>query len=74
MLKEEAEEEAQPEPCAPEIVMKLEDAHIEEGDMCKFMAKITGYPKPRVTWFVNKTHAISVSWPFNHFLIAILIK
>jgi hypothetical protein len=25
------------------------------------MAKVSGYPKPRVSWFVNKTHAISGS-------------
>ena len=61
LLQEEAEEEVEPEPASPEIIMTLSDATVDEGGMCKFMTKITGYPKPRVTWFVNKTHAISGS-------------
>lgn len=60
MIKEEVPEDEQPEPCAPEVVLKLENAVAEEGGLAKFMAKITGYPKPRVHWFVNETHAISV--------------
>jgi hypothetical protein len=60
IIKEQQPEEAQPEQCAPEIIMQLEDAHVDEGEMAKFMAKITGYPKPRVNWFINKTHAVSV--------------
>lgn len=49
-----------PEPSVPEILLKLEDTEVDEGGLVKFMAKITGYPKPRVTWFVNKDAAISV--------------
>ena len=64
IIKEEQPEEAQPEQRAPEIIMQLEDAHVDEGDMAKFMAKITGYPKPRVNWFINKTHAVSVIYLF----------
>lgn len=41
--------------------MKLEDVNVDEGARAKFMAKVSGYPKPRVSWFVNKTHAISGS-------------
>ena len=40
--------------------MPLENAHVDEGDLVKFMAKIVGYPKARVNWFVNKTHAVNV--------------
>ena len=61
LVNEEEEEEVQPDPAAPEIIMKLDDHTVDEGGMCKFMTKITGYPKPRVTWFVNHTHAISGS-------------
>jgi hypothetical protein len=61
LLAEAAEEEVIPDPAAPEILMTLDDVTVDEGGMCKFMTKITGYPKPRVTWFVNKTHAISGS-------------
>ncbi len=61
IIKEDAPEEEQPELSAPTILMPLEDVQIDEGDMAKFMVKIGGYPKPRVTWFVNKTHAVTVS-------------
>lgn len=40
--------------------MPLENSHVDEGDLVKFMAKIVGYPKARVNWFVNKTHAVNV--------------
>jgi hypothetical protein len=60
MVKEEPVEEEQPEPYAPEVVLKLENITADEGGLVKFMVKITGYPKPRVNWFVNNTHAVSV--------------
>ena len=40
--------------------MPLENALVDEGELVKFMAKIVGYPKARVNWFVNKTHAVNV--------------
>jgi hypothetical protein len=61
LVKEEPQEEQQPEPYAPEIVLKLENQTVDEGGLVKFMAKITGYPKPRINWFVNDTHAINVT-------------
>ena len=64
MIKEEGPEDKEPDMSAPEIIMHLEDAHVDEGDMAKFMAKVTGYPKPRVNWFVNKSHAVSVNSTF----------
>jgi hypothetical protein len=60
MAKEEVAEEEQPEPCKPEIIMQLEDVHVDEGEMAKFMVKVTGYPKPRVNWFLNKNHCVTV--------------
>ncbi len=61
ILKEEAAEEEQPEQCPPDIIMPLENLQVDEGELAKFMIKFSGYPKPRVSWFVNKTHAVSVS-------------
>jgi hypothetical protein len=50
-------------------LLKLVDTQVEEGSLVKFMAKITGYPKPRVSWFVNQTTAISVNYKKNLFKI-----
>ena len=61
MVKEDAQDDEQPEPYAPEVVLSLVSTTAEEGGLVKFMAKITGYPKPRINWFVNNTHAISGS-------------
>ena len=47
--------------------MPLENALVDEGELVKFMAKIVGYPKARVNWFVNKTHAVNLSIFFNSF-------
>jgi len=59
LLAEQQEEEAAPAAEAPAIHIRLADQTVDEGGMCKFMTKITGYPKPRVTWFVNHGHAIN---------------
>ncbi|RNA22004.1 titin-like [Brachionus plicatilis] len=59
ILREEQAEDEAPESCAPEIIMHLEDNRVDEGTMAKFMVKVTGYPKPRVSWFVNKTHCVT---------------
>jgi hypothetical protein len=61
MLREEAVDEDTPEPSAPDIIMPLENLQVDEGELAKFMIKFSGYPKPRVSWFVNKTHAVSGS-------------
>jgi hypothetical protein len=42
-------------------LLKLENVTVEEGCMAKFMTKITGYPKPRVSWTVNGIPAITVN-------------
>lgn len=57
-----------PEPSVPEVLLKLENMEVREGELAKFRAKILGYPKPRVTWYVNNEHAISVSF-LNNFKI-----
>lgn len=60
MIKEEAQDEETPDPSPPEIIMQLENMQVDEGEMAKFMVKVSGYPKPRISWFVNRTHAVSV--------------
>ena len=48
------EEKVQPkEPKAPEFIMPLEDISVDEGDNAKFIAKVDGHPRPRVTWQIN---------------------
>ena len=61
IVKEEEPEEPEPQLAAPEVIMALEDVHVDEGESAKYMAKITGYPRPRVNWFVNKTLCVNVS-------------
>lgn len=41
------------EPKAPEFIMPLEDISCDEGDNAKFIAKVDGHPRPRVTWSIN---------------------
>jgi len=41
------------EPKAPEFIMPLEDISVDEGDNAKFIAKVDGHPRPRVTWSIN---------------------
>lgn len=65
IVKEEEPEEPEPQVCAPEVIMPLEDLHVDEGDSAKFMVKITGYPRPRVNWFVNKTLCVNVIYFFR---------
>jgi hypothetical protein len=41
------------EPKAPEFIMPLEDISVDEGDNAKFIAKVDGHPRPRITWSIN---------------------
>ncbi|CAF3405101.1 unnamed protein product [Rotaria sp. Silwood1] len=41
------------EPKVPEFIMPLEDVSVDEGDNAKFIAKVDGHPRPRVTWTIN---------------------
>ena len=38
---------------APEFIMPLEDLSVDEGENAKFIAKVDGHPRPRVTWSIN---------------------
>lgn len=61
MIREDLPEDDKPEPSAPKFIMNLVDAHVNEGEIVKFMVKATGYPKPRISWFVNKAVAMNGS-------------
>ncbi|KAK3083422.1 hypothetical protein FSP39_022269 [Pinctada imbricata] len=39
----------------PSIDLKPEPVETAEGEPAKFMVKVSGYPRPRVTWWVNGT-------------------
>ena len=45
----------------PFIDMKPEPVEVEEGKPAKFMVKVSGYPRPRVNWFVNGYLVVGVS-------------
>jgi hypothetical protein len=49
------------EPKAPEFIMPLEDITVDEGDNAKFMVKVDGHPRPRVTWSINDSDIFNVS-------------
>jgi hypothetical protein len=48
------------EPKAPEFIMPLEDISLDEGDNAKFIAKVDGHPRPRVTWSINNSDIANV--------------
>lgn len=64
MIKEDAGEEQEPEPSPPKVELQLEDVSVNEGDLAKFMIKVTGYPKPRISWYINRTHIVNVRYIF----------
>ncbi|RVE57825.1 hypothetical protein OJAV_G00203040 [Oryzias javanicus] len=37
----------------PEIVLLPEPARVLEGDIARFRCRVTGYPAPKVNWYVN---------------------
>jgi len=49
------------EPKIPEFIMPLEDISVDEGDNAKFIAKVDGHPRPRVTWSINGTDVFNGS-------------
>lgn len=49
------------EPKAPEFIMQLEDLTADEGDNAKFIAKVDGHPRPRVTWSINNIDIATVN-------------
>lgn len=45
----------------PSIDLKPEPIEVAEGEPAKFMVKVSGHPRPRVTWWVNETQIMAVS-------------
>lgn len=53
--------EDEPEPSPPVFDLMPEPQQVEEGDTAKFMAKVSGHPRPRLTWWINGAMIVSVS-------------
>ena len=45
----------------PVFDLTPEPIQVEEGETAKFMAKVGGHPRPRLTWWVNGSMIIAVS-------------
>nr|XP_023862865.1 titin-like isoform X2 [Salvelinus alpinus] len=37
----------------PEIVLLPENANVQEGEIARFRCRVTGYPTPKVNWYLN---------------------
>ena len=53
--------EEQQEPTPPVFDLMPEPVQAEEGEPAKFMVKINGHPRPRLTWWVNGAMVVNVS-------------
>ena len=53
--------ETEQERFKPCFVTKPEEEVVGEGDMARFVCRVTGYPKPRVMWLLNGQTVINVS-------------
>ena len=53
-------EEDQPDKKAPVFDMLPEAVQVEEGETAKFMVKVSGNPRPRVTWWLNGSIVVNV--------------
>jgi len=56
-----AREEEVPDMKAPVFDLLPEVVQVEEGETAKFMVKVSGNPRPRVTWWLNGTIVVNVS-------------
>lgn len=63
-MKEKRELEQEPDNLPPAFDLKPEPIQVEEGETAKFMAKVSGHPRPRLTWWVNGSMIIAVSTTF----------
>ena len=45
----------------PFIDLKPDPVEVQEGEPAKFMVKVSGYPRPRVNWYVNGSLCVTVS-------------
>jgi len=53
-------EEDAPDMKAPVFDLLPEVVQVEEGETAKFMVKVSGNPRPRVTWWLNGTIVVNV--------------
>lgn len=56
-----AEDDVPTEPSPPSIEIKPEPVEIDEGETAKFIVNVSGYPRPRVTWWINGSLVVAVS-------------
>jgi hypothetical protein len=66
LLKEDVQEEDQPEPSPAVFLMGLEDLHVKEDETAKFLVKVAGFPRPHLIWYINKSRIVNVSVPIRH--------
>uniref|UniRef100_A0A3Q3XGG8 Ig-like domain-containing protein n=1 Tax=Mola mola TaxID=94237 RepID=A0A3Q3XGG8_MOLML len=52
-LIEETHTDEEYEKTKPEIVLLPEPARVLEGDIARFRCRVTGYPAPKVNWYLN---------------------
>ena len=57
-------EEEVPDMKAPVFDLLPEYVQVEEGETAKFMVKVSGNPRPRVSWWLNGTIVVNVSSSF----------
>lgn len=67
-LEEKVQEKA---PKAPEFIMPLEDLFVDEGENAKFIAKVDGHPRPRVTWSINNIDIANVTCKHDSILLTV---
>jgi hypothetical protein len=60
------------EPKAPEFIMPLEDLFVDEGENAKFIAKVDGHPRPRVTWSINNIDIANVTCKHDCILLPVV--
>ena len=64
MFDIEAIKDAPKEHCAPFIDVKPQPVEVEEGECAKFLARVSGYPRPKITWRINDSVVVTVSISF----------
>ena len=56
-----APDEEEQDQSPPTFERTPEAVRVEEGDTAKFLVKVNGYPRPRLTWWVNGAIVVNVS-------------
>ena len=69
-LEEKYIEEPQPR-SPPAFDLKPEPVETGEGEPAKFLVKVSGFPRPRVSWWVNGSLIVGVSIAMNYTLLIV---